>query len=101
MFISVDLPDPDGPMMATNSPRVDVSETPAQRAHSVSRPSCIDLRDVFDVNQFGLVVSLRIPGTPPPPQPAADRITQSDDHVRCRATGRVTSTGPRVVTIAQ
>ena len=28
MFISVDLPDPDGPMMATNSPRSISNEMP-------------------------------------------------------------------------
>jgi len=28
MFISVDFPDPDGPMIATNSPRSITSETP-------------------------------------------------------------------------
>ena len=28
MFISVDLPEPEGPMMATNSPRSTASDTP-------------------------------------------------------------------------
>ena len=37
MFISVDLPEPEGPMMATYSPRWISSETPA-RAWTFSCP---------------------------------------------------------------
>ena len=33
MFISVDLPEPDAPMMATNSPRSIVRSDAAQRVH--------------------------------------------------------------------
>ncbi len=36
MFISVDLPEPDAPMMATNSPRATVSETPRRACTSTS-----------------------------------------------------------------
>ena len=39
MFISVDLPDPDGPMMATNSPRSISSEMPFSACTGTS-PSC-------------------------------------------------------------
>ena len=33
MFIAVDLPEPDGPMMATNSPSSIARSTPAERMH--------------------------------------------------------------------
>ena len=36
MFISVDLPDPDGPMMATYSPRQIVTSTPWRARITVS-----------------------------------------------------------------
>ncbi len=37
MFISVDLPEPDEPMMATNSPSSTLSETPSS-ARSATSP---------------------------------------------------------------
>ena len=36
MFISVDLPEPDAPMIATNSPGSTVSETPRSACTSTS-----------------------------------------------------------------
>ena len=50
MFISVDLPEPDEPMIATNSPARISSETPAQRAH-LDVAGLVDLRDVADLDE--------------------------------------------------
>ncbi len=36
MFISVDLPEPEAPMIATKSPRSTVSETPRSATTSIS-----------------------------------------------------------------
>ena len=33
MFMSVDLPEPDGPITATNSPRLDRERDAVERAH--------------------------------------------------------------------
>ena len=46
MFISVDLPEPDVPMMATNSPLLDGQAHVAQRVHlDVAQP--VDLDEVL------------------------------------------------------
>ena len=44
MCISVDLPEPDGPVTATNSPGLDVEVRAAQRAHR-------DLADVVGLDE--------------------------------------------------
>ena len=44
MFISVDLPEPDGPMMATNSPRSTVRLDPLEGAD-------LDLAHVVDLGR--------------------------------------------------
>ena len=48
MFISVDLPEPDAPMMATNSPCVDGERDAAQRVH-LDVAHVVDLRDVVEL----------------------------------------------------
>ena len=64
MFISVDLPEPDGPMMATNSPRIDAKVDARERAdldlaHRVDLGQAVDLDD--------LIRHYRPPPPPPPP----------------------------------
>ena len=50
MFIAVDLPEPDGPMIATNSPRVDGEVDAGQRVHrGVAR--AVDLGDAAQLDQ--------------------------------------------------
>ncbi len=50
MFISVDLPEPEAPMMATNSPSLDVEGHAAQRVHvDVAHP--VGLGDVGDLDE--------------------------------------------------
>ena len=44
MCMNVDLPEPDGPVTATNSPRLDVDVGAAQRAH-------FDLADVVGLDE--------------------------------------------------
>ncbi len=48
MFIRVDLPDPDEPMIATYSPRSTVSDTP-RSACTVGLALAVDLGHVADV----------------------------------------------------
>ena len=40
--MSVDLPEPDGPMIAVNSPRANVTSTPASASHG-GLPAAVDL----------------------------------------------------------
>ena len=49
MFMSVDLPDPDGPMMATNSPGRTCSGDAAQRAH-LDLAHLVDASEVLDLD---------------------------------------------------
>ena len=52
MFMMVDLPEPEGPMMAVSSPLTDCEADPCKRVHlDVSHP--VDLRDIV---QFDYVV---------------------------------------------
>ena len=49
MFIVVDLPEPDAPMIATNSPSRIVSETPRKRVH-INIAHRVGLVDVIQLN---------------------------------------------------
>ncbi len=51
MFMAVDLPEPDWPTMATNSPWSMVRLTPS-RAWTVLVAHVVDLIDVFQFNQM-------------------------------------------------
>ena len=52
MFISVDLPEPDAPMIATNSPGCDRERHAAQRVH-LDVAHLVDLGDRFDLDDRG------------------------------------------------
>ena len=52
MFMNVDFPDPDGPMMATKLPRSMVVDTPRKACTSTS-PEAVDLDQVLDPDEFG------------------------------------------------
>ena len=49
MFSSVDLPEPDGPTMATNSPGLDLEVDPLQRL-DLDRAGVVDLAQVAHVD---------------------------------------------------
>ena len=49
MFISVDLPEPDGPMMATHSPCVDREADAIEGAH-FDIAQAVDLGDIFNLD---------------------------------------------------
>ena len=49
MFMSVDLPEPDGPMIATNSPRLDLQRDPLERVHN-HVPQEVVLDQILDFN---------------------------------------------------
>ena len=51
-FMSVDLPEPDGPMIATYSPALDAERHAGEGVHLLL-PHLVDLRDVPDVDQHG------------------------------------------------
>ena len=52
MFIAVDLPEPDGPMMATNSPSSIVEIDAGERMHG-RRAGAVDLGDAAELDQWG------------------------------------------------
>ena len=92
MFISVDLPEPDVPMIATNSPRLDDQVDAAQRVHLVvahaCRP-CVRPRASITEHQRGVDSSVGIVRTAPAggagrPAAALERAWR----LRRRAAGR-------------
>ena len=46
--MSVDLPEPDGPMIATNSPSSTISEMPSSATVSAPKAAVVDLREIVD-----------------------------------------------------
>ena len=71
MCIRVDLPDPDGPMMATYSPSSMASVTP-RRAATAERPGPVDLGDVLELDDRARSATRVTPcpaWNPPPPRP--------------------------------
>ena len=52
-FISVDLPEPDGPMMAQSSPSAIVKEMPLSTGSSIPA-RLVDLRDVMQLNRHSI-----------------------------------------------
>ena len=76
MFISVLLPLPDAPMIATYSPRVTARLIVAQRHHR-DLARVVTLLDVLEREQGrGSPISLR-PGVAPPVPPAAEPAAES------------------------
>ena len=64
MFIAVDLPEPDGPMMATNSPRVDLQVDAGERVHGrVAR--AVDLGDARNSISGSGMIDRPLHGAPP------------------------------------
>ena len=68
MFISVDLPEPDGPMMATNSPVVDAQVDAVERAH-FDLAEVVDLDELADLDDGAVATS----ASPASAAPAAAR----------------------------
>ena len=66
MCIRVDLPDPDGPMMATNSPCVDRAATRPRRASTSSAPAAVGLADVDELDDRRSMIRHRSPVSRPP-----------------------------------
>ena len=82
MWKSVDLPEPDGPMIERNSPRLHVQIDAAQRLH-IHLADAVDLAQVADLDDAPLLIGQRLDrilrgGAQPGIERAEQRADQGD-----------------------
>ena len=89
MFMSVDLPEPDGPTMATNSPALDC-QVEAVEGADIDATGVVDAVDVLERTMTGSLMAGSPARWPPPPTPEA---TASAREPRVRRVGRLVARG--------